>query len=115
MPRAWAWFHNPSTVLSLVNQLGDDTQVSVLMQDPDQQDVVVLGPISRDMACYPFLDVCRQMRRFGVRRTLAEHYARVLRRGGAVICLETPDITTMRVLDELNAKDVFSLSGVGGR
>lgn len=108
MPRAWAWFHNPRTVLSLVSQLGDDTRISLIVKDPEaQESVMVMGPISRDMACYPFLDVCRQIRRFGVKRALAEHYARVLRRGGAVVCVETADVAAMRILEELEAQDVL--------
>lgn len=108
MPRVWAWFHNPSAVLSLVDELGNENQVSVMLRDPkDQQDVVVMGPISRDMACYPFLDVQHQFRRFGVKKAVAEHYARVIGRGGAVVCVEAPDIGTVRVLNHLDAHDVL--------
>lgn len=108
MPRAWAWFHNPTAVLSLVDELGEQNRVSVFLRDPKEQDnVVVLGPITRDMACYPFLDICHQIRRFGVKKAVAEHYSRVLRRGGAVVCVETADIGAMRALDELKARDVM--------
>lgn len=108
MPRVWAWFYEPSAVLSLVEELGDEHRVSILVRDPkDREDVIVMGPITRDMACYPFLDVRHQIRRLGVKKSLAEHYTRVLQRGGAVVCVETPDKNTMRALGHLDARDVL--------
>lgn len=106
MPRVWAWFSEPSRVLSLIDQLG--SAVSVLLRDPEvQENVVVLGPITRDMACYPFLDVPHQIRRFGIRRDDAEHYCRVLQRGGAVVCVDSSDASTLQLLDHLAARDVL--------
>lgn len=108
MPRTWAWFHNPQTVLSLVSELGEATHVSLLVKDPDaQESVMVMGPLSRDMACYPFLDVRHQIRRLGVKRALAEHYTRVLARGGAVVCVDTEGSGTVEILNHLDAQDVL--------
>lgn len=82
--------------------------MSLLIKDPEAHDrVMVMGPLRHDMACYPFLDVCHQIRRLGVKKGLAEHYARVLHRGGAVVCVETPDVQAVRLLDALNAQDVM--------
>ncbi|MCY0878248.1 MAG: hypothetical protein OWU84_04850 [Firmicutes bacterium] len=104
MPRVWAWFHNPSAVISLVNQMGQDHRVSVILLDPqDPRDVLVLGPLTRDMACYPFLDVLHQLRRFGVKKSMAEVYAEVLRQGGAVVCIDTDDRRAFGVLHHLQA------------
>lgn len=106
MPRMWAWFDQPSRVLSVLDQLGGT--VSVLVRDPKvQEDVVVMGPITRDMACYPFLDVPHQIRRFGVRRQEAEHYVQALLRGGAVVCVDSGDANTKQVLDQFDAQDVL--------
>lgn len=99
MERAWAWFHDPSMVLPLVKELDGDSRISLLVQDPeDHQDVMVVGPLSHDMACYPFLDIPHQIRRFGVRKSLAEHYTRVLYHGGAVICVEFSSQRTLKAL-----------------
>ncbi len=109
MARAWAWFYKPSAVLSLVQELGDENRISVLFRDPEEQkDVIVIGPITREMACYPFLDVRHQIRRFISKKAIAEHYARVLARGGAVVCIDTPDDGTFRTLGELHAHDVLA-------
>ncbi len=108
MSRTWAWFHNPRTVLSLVDELGEDTRVSLLIKDPDaQESVMVMGPLSRDMACYPFLDVRHQIRRLGVKKPLAEHYTQVIARGGAVVCVETRNDEAVDVLNGLDARDVL--------
>lgn len=107
MRRVWAYFDEPSSVLSLVDQLGGTDHVSILVRDPGAQyEVVVMGPITHDMACYPFLDVPHQIRRFGVTRSEADHYVRVLRRGGAVVCLHQCDSGTRRVLDALEAQEI---------
>ena len=108
MQRVWAWFYEPSAVLSLVEELDDKIGVSILLRDPDSLgDVVVTGPMTEAMGCYPFLDVRHQIRRFGVRKAEAEHYVRVLARGGAVVCLEAPGDEALRTLTELDAHDVL--------
>lgn len=105
MPQVWAWFNEPSRVLALVEEIGG---VSVLLRDPKMQDdVVVMGPVTRDMACYPFLDVPHQIRRFGMRRSEAEHYVKILRTGGAVVYIDNGDPDTKSVLDQLEARDIL--------
>ncbi|NMP22559.1 hypothetical protein [Sulfobacillus harzensis] len=109
MPQTWAWFHNPRTVLSLVRKLGEGTRVSLLVRDPEaQESVMVMGPLSRNMACYPFLDVRYQIRRFGITKSLAEHYTRVIARGGVVVCIESADSDALGVLHDLDAQDVLA-------
>lgn len=108
VPRIWAWFHNPSTVLSLVDTVSEQDHISVMFRDPDNEhDVVITGPIIRDMACYPFLDVAHHMRRLGMKKSLANHYARVIQRGGAVVCIEAPDTHAVNTLNQLDAHDVL--------
>ena len=108
MPRIWAWFEKPATVLTLMDKLGGTDRVSILVRDPRaQHDVVVMGPLTRDMACYPFLDVPHHIRRLGLRRPDAEQYAHALRRGGAVVCLDDGDDGTIEMLSDLKAQDVL--------
>jgi hypothetical protein len=58
------------------------------------------------MACYPFLDILHHMRRFGVKKSMAELYTQVLRHGGAVVCIETEDSRAFHVLQHLQAHGV---------
>ncbi len=99
MPRVWVWFKEPSRVLPLIEQLGN--QISVLVRDPTADNLVVMGPITRDMACYPFLDVPRHMRRFGLRREAAEQFCRILSHGGAVVCVDDENSEARALLSHL--------------
>lgn len=110
MARVWAWFRNPSAVLSLVDRLGDGTGVSMIVHDPKEpHDVIILGTIVRDMGCYPFLDVRHQMRRLGLTKPVAEHFMHVLGRHGALVCVESTNRETIQTLGSLGARDIMIL------
>jgi hypothetical protein len=107
--RIWASFEQPAAVLSLVDELGGTDRISVLVRDPRaRSDVVVLGPLIQDMACYPFLDVPHHIRRLGLGRGDAEQYARVLRRGGAVVCVDEGVDGAVELLTNFEAHDVLT-------
>lgn len=109
MARIWASFEKPAAVLSLVDELGGTERISVLVRDPrGRQDVVVLGPLIQDMSCYPFLDVPHHIRRLGLRRWDAEQYVQVLRRGGAVVCLDEGIDGAVELLAHYEAHDVLT-------
>ncbi len=88
--RAFGWFQDHNALLDCVTGVQGRAAVSVLMPNPETHEshVVVLGPLSHDFACYPFLDMWHHILRLGMDRSLARHYAEILFKGGVVICVE---------------------------
>lgn len=108
MARVWAWFNNPSAVLSLAERLGDGIGISMIVHDPkNPRDVIILGSIAQDMGCYPFLDVRHQMRRLGLTKSVTERFSQVLRRHGALVCLESMNLEAIQMLGSLGARDIM--------
>ncbi|AEW06831.1 hypothetical protein Sulac_3388 [Sulfobacillus acidophilus DSM 10332] len=91
--RTWGWFHDPKAMLALLKHQARQPaiDISLIMADPKHpEQILVLGPLSDEMACYPFLDVTHHFRRLGVKRSLAEHYIRVIQAGGIVVAVDRP-------------------------
>ena len=108
MPRLWAGFSKPSVVLSLLQQTGQPHNISILIRDPgDGHDIVITGPISRDMGRYPFLDLAHQIRRCGIQRTQADRYLQILQKGGALICIDEWDVETIEAVRMLDAQEIY--------
>lgn len=109
MPRAWGWFPDPRSVLSIVESQRAGSRISCLFPAPElepPQEIVVVGPISQEMSCYPFLDLIHHIRRLGVGVRMAQHYNNVLRHGGLVVCLDLIDADPKEYLATFEARDV---------
>ncbi len=90
MPRAFGWFKDPHALITCVNDVKGRTRVSVIIANPNPRnsEVLVYGPLSRDLACYPFLDLLHHIRRLGMEQRLARRYTEVIASGGVVICVQ---------------------------
>ncbi len=108
MPRIFGWFKDPGELVSCVKAVRFAAAVSVVLPKPGGQ-VLVLGPITHDLAPYPFLDIQHHIVRLGLSRRWAQKYAGVLLHGGLMICL---DAQTPEVGDELKGFDVRDLRWV---
>lgn len=89
MPKILGWFDDTESLLSLVNALkSTEADVSVLAPTTNPAEFVVKGSLSRDLNCYPFLDLPRHMQRLGMDSTTAERYAQALEHGASIVCIQ---------------------------
>jgi hypothetical protein len=79
--------------------------VSVFLPKPGRQ-VLVIGPITHDLAPYPFLDIQHHILRLGLSRLWAEKYADVLAQGGLVLCLDAQEPQLAETLREFHVHDL---------
>ncbi|PSR23061.1 MAG: hypothetical protein C7B45_04615 [Sulfobacillus acidophilus] len=110
MARVWAWFRNPSALLSLVERLQVGTGISIIVRDPrEPHDVIIVGTIVPDMQCYPFLDMPHQLRRLGMTKPVVEYFMQVLQRHGSLVSVESTTSETIQTLGRLQARDIMIL------
>ncbi|MCY0880359.1 MAG: hypothetical protein OWS74_00025 [Firmicutes bacterium] len=90
MPQFLGWLKDPSHIVSCVKNLMPQANVSVVLplSHQPQEEIVVLGPLSHDFTCYPFLDFSRHLRRLGLDAANARRATRALSRGRALIYLD---------------------------
>ncbi|AUW95112.1 hypothetical protein BXT84_15085 [Sulfobacillus thermotolerans] len=105
MPRTFGWFKNPGSLLSCIESVQRSAAVSVLMRQQDLE-VLVMGPLTRFVAPYPFLDVQHHIYRLGLNRSWAKKYADILEKGGLVVCLESPEHAFTDELSRYHAQDL---------
>ena len=89
--RAFGWFRDHNAVFDCVFAAHNQAKVSVLMPEihsPNEGQLIVLGPLSHDFACYPFLDIWRHIRRLGIEQGLARRYADIFSKGAVIVCVE---------------------------
>lgn len=108
MPRAFGWFYDPRTLMQCVLEVKSRARVSVIIANPKTQstEVLVYGPLSRDLGCYRFLDLLHHMRRLGMERTMAHRYTEVVARGGAVVCVQDDLANPALWLSPYRARDL---------
>ncbi len=108
MARLWAGFAKPSGVLSLLQEIEQTQHLSILIRDPqDAHHIVVTGPLSKDMGRYPFLDLVHQIRLHGIKKTQADRYLQILRRGGALVCIDKWNVATIKAVRILDAQEIY--------
>jgi hypothetical protein len=87
----WGMFRDPSALLSCVRECAKEARVSVFLPNltPSTRDqVLLLGPLTRFLSPYPFLDVTRHLRRLGMDSQTASCYADGLSKGWCVVCID---------------------------
>ncbi|HBQ95067.1 MAG: hypothetical protein M1294_00050 [Firmicutes bacterium] len=87
MARIFGWFNNTKTLLSCLDKIRNRGMVSLLLRESNDS-VVVVGPIVHNFSTYPFLDLPHHIRLLGLARPWAEKYARVIAKGGIVVCVD---------------------------
>ncbi len=91
MLHLWKWFDHPKHALTFIRRLTVTVPVSFVMRDPHSpHDVLVGGPLAHAMACYPFLDLPHQLRRFGATPKQTAFYLNLLRHGGVLVMIDVP-------------------------
>lgn len=91
MPQIWGMFRDQSALMSCVRECAAHARVSVLLPKnapPGIDRVVVLGPLTRLVSPYPFLDIPHHLRRLGIDRDTASRYTDGLSRGWCIVCIE---------------------------
>lgn len=90
MPCVWGWFSDLYAFREFVEAHRSTAKISVWVRPPGKRfnEVVVVGPQSRDVAPYPFLDACHHLRRLGLDIAHARRYAQKLLEGAQLLCLE---------------------------
>lgn len=108
MAKIWGWFPDAEALAGCVQSLSREAKISVAFRRPDSRpdEVLVVGPLTRDLDCYPFLDLLHHIRRFGVTRQIAERYAEALEAGGFLVCVESAYPYVMQVLHRYRARDL---------
>ncbi|OLZ11675.1 hypothetical protein [Sulfobacillus thermosulfidooxidans] len=105
MPRIFGWFNNSQTLLSCIERIRHSGMVSVLLRQPNER-VLVMGPLTKDVGPYPFLDVQHHIRRLGLPRPWAEKYTRILEKGGVVVCVDVAEPSFTDILSQYQARDL---------
>lgn len=108
MPRAFGWFKDPHALMRCVTDVKRRAAVSVIIANPNTRnsEALVYGPLSRDLACYPFLDLLHHIRRLGMERAMARRYTEVVASGGVVICVEADRVNPANWLYPHRARDL---------
>jgi hypothetical protein len=87
MPQVWGMLRDPDELLACVRAGLTEGRVSVLLPWPPAA-VLVLGPLTREISPYPFLDLPRHLILLGLDRRTALRFAHGIARGWCLICLE---------------------------
>lgn len=113
LPKIWAWFQDVELVRECLKSFAENNEpVSVAFCPPEgkrgvlAENVRVVGPLKRELDCYPFLDLVHQIRRLGVSRPTAERYASALENGGVLVCVESRQQSTVDYLARHRARDL---------
>lgn len=91
MPQVWGMLRDPDVLLSCVRACLQESSVSVLLpwrSDDAPESVMVLGPLTREVSPYPFLDLTRHFLRLGMDRRTAVRYADGIAQGWCIICID---------------------------
>lgn len=108
MPRAFGWFKDPHALIQCVADVKRWAAVSVIIANPNirSREVLVYGPLSQDLRCYPFLDLLHHIRRLGMERAMAHRYAEVVSSGGMVVCVDDDRANPTTWLSPHGARDL---------
>lgn len=106
--KIWGWFQDPEVMLACLHSLTGDATVSIAFRWPEgaTNEVTVVGPLGRDLACYPFLDLVHHLRRLGFNPQTAERYRRAVESGAVLVCVEGGQRRIVDLLTRHHARDL---------